>query len=870
MRSHVQYRLAVAAMLLGLHFSAKAQKGFFMEQKSGLKQESPVEAGKFKTYTINIEGLRQYLSATPATAGRTLEIPLPGGGTELFVLHESQVMAPLVAAEHPELKTYSGKSSLHPGYQIKVTLSPSGFNAMILGAKGDAILFEKSEGTDGKALYKSYRSEDMSPVKHTGHGCGSLLDKQLSGLPAGEQQRSGRTRAKFSNGGSFKQFRLAIAATGEYTTAFGGGNANAAYATIVAYVNEINAVYETELGVTFQLVSGTSLVYSNPATDPYTANDQSTMLGENQANLDAVIGNSNYDIGHVFGFGGSGSGGGLASSPSVCNNSGKGSGASDIGDEQSYARVFSIQLIAHEMGHQFGMSHSYNSNIPVCTTREYLTSVEPGSGATIMSYGFTCSNTNPSDGAVGNDDYSDDYDGTGKKTGPFLNFHVASISQAIDYIATLSCYTTIPTGNNTPVVGLMNTAYTIPKATPFALTGNATDADGDALSYSWEGTNISDLEDDPGTPWPTPPLALDSTILGDPAHPPFFRSYAPVASGTRTYPLLSAILNGTNYAKGDKLPSVAMTTTHTLTVRDNAGGTSTEDVTVTIDQSGPFLLVNDPSGNHSGGSSLNVAWSVNGTDQSPVGCTLVDILLSTDGGHTFPVTLATAVPNSGTATVNLPMVSSTQARLKVMPSSSLAAGNVPNIFFDISNEDFSISTPLPARLLSFDAVLTRGNNAQLNWKTADERLFSGFDIEMSRNGVDFEQKGYVAGKAGSAGIKHYEYLLSDLQEGKYFFRLKLKDSDGQYSYSPVRDLTIRNSSAIAIYPNPSAHEITVEGLIPGSSILIADVNGRICKKLDNTAATMLIDLSPWAEGLYFISITDPSGNSTHHKIIKAK
>ncbi|MGG7467400.1 reprolysin-like metallopeptidase [Chryseobacterium arthrosphaerae] len=79
---------------------------------------------------------------------------------------------------------------------------------------------------------------------------------------------------------------------------------------------------------------------------------------------------------------------------------------------------FSIQLIAHEIGHQFGMSHSYNSNIPVCNTRRYTTSVEPGSGATVMSYGFTCANNNPANGVTGDDDYSDSYDGTGKKITP--------------------------------------------------------------------------------------------------------------------------------------------------------------------------------------------------------------------------------------------------------------------------------------------------------------------------------------------------------------------------------------------------------------------------------------------------------------------
>lgn len=874
MRSNLRYGSLVAAMFLGLSFPALAQKGFFNEtsQAQNPGQKASGQIARSKTYSINAGELRRYLAAAPGIhaaqrgQGLQLEVPLPDGKVELFDMYESQVMTPELAAQHPDIKTYSG-SATPSGNKIKLTLSPNGFNAMVLGVQGDAVLFEKIESANGQQRYRSYSSKDVAPDKKPGHGCGSILDKHALNLPAGNDRQSGDLAARFSNGSSFKRFRLAIAATGEYTAAFGGGDANTAYATIVAYVNEISAVYETELGVTFQLVSGTSVVYTNPATDPFTANNQGTMLDENQIALDAAIGNAGYDLGHVFGAGGSGSGGGLAASPSVCQNSGKARGASDIGDEQFYARVFSIQLIAHEIGHQFGMSHSYNSNIPVCTTREYLTSVEPGSGATIMSYGFTCSNNNPSDGVVGNDDYGNDVDGTGKKIGPFLNFHVANLIQAINYIGTLSCYTTVATGNATPVINAMTTSYTIPKSTPFALTGTATDADaGNSLSYSWEGTDISDLPDDPG---PTPPASLDSTILPGTTHAPFFRSYAPVTAGTRTYPLLSAILNGTNYAIGDKLPSIATTTTHTLTVRDNAGGTATEDVTVTIDNSGPFLIVNDPSGSYNGGSNLNVAWSVNGTDQAPVNSTLVDILLSTDGGNTFSSALASGVPNSGTASVTLPLVSTSQARIKVMPSLSTASGNTPNIFFDISNTNFSISTPLPLTSLSFDVALVNKNEAQLTWKTTGQD-FSGFDVEMSRDGVRFEQEGHVSGLAGSSPTKSYEYHMAHLSNGTYFFRLKMAAKEGRSSYSPVRQLTIGGDSKVTLYPNPASQQVVVEGIVPGSRIVVTDINGKVYKDFESSSASAVLGISQWTDGVYLITVTEPSGNSGHYKIVKIK
>lgn len=694
-----------------------AQRGFFRnlsnDEKNGKQKSVSIEnIKKYSILEMDEIGLKYYLKATPSTAKYTsairLDIPLPNGKTETFLVHESSVLAPELQALHPDIRTYKGNGTQNQGYAIRFSLTSEGFNAIILGVEDDAVVIEKIRNTNN--LYKSYFSKDaLMPDKPAFQSrCGTDPNKILSTQKS--SKKAGLQAAKFSNGNNIKKFRLAIAATAEFTAAF-GGNPNAAYATIVAYVNEVNAVYEAELGVNFELVSGTSVIYTNPSTDPYTATNQGVMLDENQTNLDTVIGESNYDIGHVFGAGGSGSGGGLASSPSLCENGRKGRGASDIGDEIYYARVFSIQLIAHEIGHQFGMSHSYNSNIPVCTTREYATSVEPGSGATVMSYGFTCSNTNPSEGVTGDDDYSNDVNGAGKKIGPFLNFHVVSLKQALDYMATLSCYTTIASGNIIPVINPIQASYIIPKSTPFYLKGTATDGNNDSLSYSWEGTNISDLQDVADAP----PPSLNGSILEDTTHPPFFRSYPPVAAGTdpglRYYPLLSAILSGTNYSKGDKLPSIAIDTKHTLTVRDGKGGTNTQDVLVKIDNSGPFLITNNPSGTYTAGSNLTVQWSVNGTNNAPVNCKLVDIWISTDGGNSF-VVLASALPNSGTATVVLPNTATTKARIKVAPSISTASGNTPNIFFDISNTDFAIQAV--SCIPYTGQMMTSGNTYCLN------------------------------------------------------------------------------------------------------------------------------------------------------------
>lgn len=863
------YTLAFVALafFFMIHTSSGQQRFFFdvsSEAKSDLiKSQSIENLRKFSVHSLNIESLSDYLLAAPLenltkkTNGLELEIPLPNGETELFQIYESPVLAPQIAAQHPEIKTFAGKGIQHNGYKIRFSITPDGFSAIIIGVNSDAILFEKVRSTSKKNLYKSYFSSDAIMPKDrkaragSSSRCSTISPKQSSFGKISGNNTDNNFVTNFSNGTELKHFKLAIAATAEFTASHGGSKA-AALGVIAGYVNEINAIYQSELGITFTLVSGTNVIYTDAGTDPYTATDQGKMLDENQANLDNVIGSANYDIGHVFGDGGASSGGGVAVSPSACISETKAQGASDLGNEADFAHVFNLQVITHEMGHQFSMSHSYNSNIPVCTTRELTTSVEPGAGATLMSYGFTC------DG----DDYSNELNGTGQRIGPFLNFHVTSLTQAINYINTsATCYTKPVTGTNIiPVITLPVTSYTIPKSTPFSLTATASDGNNDPLTYSWEGTNVSKIANN---------VDLTPQILGSDTSAPFFRSYPPIATGTRTYPLLSAILNGSNKAKGDKLPSITTITTHTLSVRDNNGGVASKDVIVNIADSGPFLITNDPTGNHTGASTMTIEWSVNGTTAAPVNCTFVDVLLSTDGGLTFPMVLASDVTNSGSADVTLPNINSSKARIKVAPSISN-----PNIFFDISNQDFVIvSSTVPVTLLTFEARAKEKNNVVLTWETSQEINTAGFDVEISSNGQQFTKSGFVNGHGNSSISQKYQYSVNDLAAGIYFFRLKVIDNNGQYNYSQVVKQTISaNSLSAFIYPNPTTQNFKINAgnfSDKSFSIKIVDQIGKVVLSFPNQKydAGRQFNTSGIPAGVYHVILTGNDFNETL-KLIK--
>ncbi|HOY06625.1 MAG TPA: M12 family metallo-peptidase [Saprospiraceae bacterium] len=837
-------RMALLLPVVFLGLPSFSQNNFFrVLAHEKTRSDYPVKPSilKYALMRIDEAGLRQYVATAPMEfeddgPGMPLEIPLPNGQTEVFLIHESPILAPAIAAEHPDIKTYTGHGSKHAERVIRFSLTCNGFGGIILNVNGDAVYFESYER--GSGMYLCYnvgdvRTPDRAPI----YRCGVDSPHDLSGRMPGGMSADYRN----NTGATLRTYDLAIAADAEFTLhpQYGNGNVNTAYAYIVNFVNNMAAVYRVEMCVSFTLVTGTNLVYTDVVNDPYNNANQGTMLSQNQTNLDNVVGSANYDVGHVFGYIG-GSGGGVASLESVCYSVEKGRGVSSMCDLNSYPQVYNDQLVYHEIGHQFGMNHSYNSSIPVCTTRNPGTSVEPGSGATIMSYGFTC----------GSDDYESTY-------GPILQFHTVNYEEAYTYFTNTSpgwggsCPTNTSTGNSLPSIS-MPSAITIPNQTPFSLTGSATDPNGsDALTFCWEGTNVGTVTPNAGT-------------LNNTAQPPFFRSYSPESSGERIYPRLEKILDQTYQGIGDKLPSVGVTTTHRLTVRDNretGGATVNSSVSITVSGSiGPFY-VNNLNNSYTPNSSATITWNVGGTTGAPVSCNNIDILFSSDGGYTFPITLAANTPNNGTRSVIMPNLNTTTARVMIRA--------VNNIFFDISNE-FEVQGPLPVELLNFQVQAKNRRDALLTWQTASETANQGFEIEMAAGvGLEFKKMGFVAADARY----DYTFTVPQLTNGSYLFRLRQLDLDGTFEYSPIRTLTIETDEpSVTMFPTPASGALNIAFSRFGEkniSLQIVNQIGQTVKTLELPAETEMIatDVSSLPAGVYVIIIRS-GGISVNSRFVK--
>ncbi len=613
------------------------------------------------------------LEFTPVAAhdAPILALPLPDGSALRFRVEESPIMEPALAALYPEIKTYRGQSVDDPTATTRFDWTSSGFHAIVLSSAGTVYIDPYRRGDT--VHYISYFARDN--LRNPGFRC--LGRREPLGKGEGVDYD-----LLVPSGATLRTYRLALAADFEYSTFHSLPNPPNVAAVlnngIIPTMNRVDGIYEREVAARMVLIAGENSIIFITANDPYTNNDGGAMLNENQATLDSIIGSANYDIGHVFSTGG----GGIAGLGVVCQNGQKAFGVTGltnpVGDN------FDVDYVAHEMGHQFGGNHTFNSSTSNCGggNRHAATAYEVGSGSTIMAYAGICGNTDLQP-------HSDDY---------FHNISFVEIQAYTNNGSGNACAVQTATGNHAPLVNA-GPDFNIPKSTPFALTGSATDQDNDPLTYTWEEMDLG-------------PAGDGRTDNGS---SPILRSFKGTTDPTRTLPRLSDIL-GNIVTYGEILPTTTRALKFRLTARDNratGGGVDWAPMQVNVSATaGPFA-VTAPNTNVTWiiGQPATVTWAVANTTAAPINTAQVTIRLSTDGGLTFPTALATATANDGTETIIVPNQPSTTARVKVEA--------VGNVFFDISDANFGLmAQPTQAAAPAALAVDTGGNGVLQPGETA--------------------------------------------------------------------------------------------------------------------------------------------------------
>ena len=694
-----------------------------------LDGEQLIRPSNFSAFHLNLSVFKSTWSMAPSlnalNARQTsfvIEIPTPNGSMASFAVFRNNVAPIEWSVKYPSISTYSGFGITDPHAFAVFDFTNKGFHGMVMSPNGTYFIDPATLETD--AYYLTYYKKDF--VSDKVFDC--LVDVNGSNTDQNSKCAVGNSMNR-SIGSQLKTYRLAMAATGEYT-AFHGGTVAGALSAIVTSVNRVSGIYERDLSIRLTLIPNTdTLIYVNSATDPYTNSNGGTMLGQNQTTVNNVIGSNNYDIGHVFSTGG----GGIAGLGVVCSFSNKARGVT--GSPSPVGDPFDVDYVAHEMGHQFGGNHTFNSEVGACSgNRSAGAAYEPGSGSTIMAYAGICGSNNLQTN-------SDDY------------FHAKSFDEIIIYTTNgigANCPLVTPTGNTPPVINPIPTRI-IPYLTPFRMTADAFDPDGDSITYCWEQYDLG-----PAGSWSAPT-----------GNAPIFRSFDPSTSPSRLFPRLLNILNNSQ-SIGEVKPSYARTLNFRLTVRDNrinGGGVTNNDTTFqvqVINTGQAFAITSQNVANivWAAGSNETITWDVGGSDIAPISTPLVNILLSTDGGQTFPITLASQVTNNGSYQILVPFVNTSTARVMVEGDG--------NIFFDINDRNFTIGITAVAEVTKPFMVTVAPNptDAYFQITLPDDQY--QYDLSL------YDLKGKLI-LASAIDRSESRFEVTNIPSGVYFYKVMRND-----------------------------------------------------------------------------------------------
>ncbi|MEM8584758.1 MAG: reprolysin-like metallopeptidase, partial [Bacteroidota bacterium] len=672
--------LIFTALLLGIQ-TLSAQERLWTDEDATFDVDRSRFAEDTRVLRANTDALHELLWSAPhersisaAQSETIISIPYPDGSNHRFRIVGYDISEPDGLARYSHIRTWYGVGLDEPSRKVFLDWTERGFHAVVRGGQGPEMYIDPL--SDGNmSLYRTYAAASALHPEHA-FECRTLSEDHRP-----VHQGSGRSSTS-TFGCELLQYRTAIACTDAYSNFYGAfdeSQSGLVQSAVVTSVNRLNAIFTQELGLRLMLIANNDDLYFYSAADsPFTSNSLNDLFNQSIGVLDSAVGSSAFDIGHVYSST-PGGGSGVAFVASPCSFR---KGQAVTIQSQGENADFLERIVAHEMGHQLGAGHTQNNN---CFF-DGISSVEPGSGSTIMSYSGICApNVQP---------FPDQYfQGRSiKEIREFLNDPV---------LAGSACATLIDNGLNKPVL-TPQTDERIPFGTPLVLKGEATGSE--SISYNWE-------QFDPGQA-PMPPQ-------GDSEVGPLFRSFPATDSPERFLPRLEDVLAGVD-SDWEESPQVERFINFRLTVRHSNemyGCTGEDEIRLTVDGNhGPFLVTDPANGNQwSDGQVAQVQWDVAGTDANGIDCQLVDIYISTDGGTTFTL-LAEGEENDGLSEIVLPLgLTTTEARIMVRASD--------NVFYQVSPLDFSIVSNTGPVDISLSALTSTSQSSCFSIPE-DELVFS--------------------------------------------------------------------------------------------------------------------------------------------------
>lgn len=909
MKTKLHYVFSLALILIG--FSVFGQQNSSSIWSKITKNQASSDGLLFRNsepvnaiyYELNVNALKDVLENAPKRKNNQIsntivEFPNSDGSYSSFKVLEASVMHSDLQTLYKNIRSYVGQGVENPADLIRFSVTPQGLHTIKFSAHGGIEFIDPFSRTNNS--YIAYKKGDL-PMFNEGFECGFV--NQIPDLEADY----GNLSLRNSNDGNMRDYRLALASTIEYSeyhwlaAGLTMGDTEAAkkaavLAEMVVLMTRVNGIYERDLSITMTLVANNEdIIFID--SDNFTNSSASALINESQAEIDAIIGNANYDIGHTASTGG----GGLAGKGVVCTAGAKARGITGLANPVS--DVYYVDFVSHEIGHQFDANHTFNGSTGNCTggNRNASTAYEPGSGSTIMGYAGICSPQNVQSN-------SDAF------------FHQASLLEIWNY-ASLgggnSCPTITATGNSAPTAEA-GASYTIPLSTPYKLTGSSTDVNGTGThTFTWEQYDLGSA----GVP----------TVLTTTG--PLVRSFEGTSNPTRFIPRLSdlPIGGGSISTNWEKLVSIARDINFQLTVRDNdsrGGQTATDNMTVTTTNlAGPFLVTSQNTNQivWTPSTMETITWDVAGTTGNGINAANVDIMLSTDGGLTYDTILASNTPNDGSHDITVPIVEAPYCRIMVQGNGHiffalndyfLAIGNytyqpgevctnylfnggiaVPENAGSYAGATLSVPDSGTITDLDINVNITHNDNADLFYAWVHPSQSSGFqalasglcsgaaDVDLTfddegsainclsaNNGDNVLPEVAMSFADGLDSAGDWTFLITDVNVGDgntAIWNSTTLTICVEGDLEPVLGIEEANDvNLFTVYPNPNNGEFSIQLNSVSSGkvkIEVFDVRGRLIlnKSYNNSGGlNENINLGNVQSGMYLVKLTEGNRKST--------
>lgn len=643
----------------------------------------------------------------------------------------------------------------------------------------------------------------------------------------------------------------------------------------------VNQIFERDVAIKFKLIGNNDkLIFLNPEEDGLTPESPVVLLSQAADVLDALVGRSDYDIAHVF----STAYGGLSYYKGAFSDN---RALGVTGAPTPEGKVFDVDFLAHELGHQLGASHTQNSN---CNRSSY-SSVEAGSGATIMGYAGIC-NVNGSNVTENSLPY----------------FHEVNMLQINKFVEKY-----FKSKNEGKSYGLEKIPdYEVPLNTPFEVILNNDLPEKEGYYFS---CNQVDKE------YATfPPSAVASSG-------PVFSAHELTQDNVFYFPKLPIVLANNVASKQGVLSKVPRSYRFLASVRggnSNKKLLSFQNFKVHVVDAAPFKLTAQDKENLKwyGGETHTVTWEVGGSN-SVLKYSHVDVLLSVDNGERFDYVLAQKVPNTGRIKVTVPVgINSTNCRIKIKPKGA--------IFYAINEQRFSISTLTEQTVSNFshDANANASSN-QIEIKQAfpyeffevsvnvyeeqlsetriilqspDKKevvLWDGFCTNGSKLEVRFgDAQHQTSGKILNSnrhtwvcddviqGFKlSKEALFSVKCNNKGNWRLKIIDNNGEimgvnrlnwslhfFTNDSLNQLPMVLKNRVEVYPNPILDEVTIstsDEKLESGVLKLFDFSGNVKKVFPYQLFEQnTFDFSGLNAGVYLLQLTAKESSIVKKIIVK--